>query len=394
MGIDFKMTDNFMFQLPRKILFGNNSVESVGKAARELGTGNRVFLVTDKGVANTDLLDKVIVPLEKEGYHVDVFDKAMPDAPISIAVEGAQSARSLGSDIVIGLGGGSSLDTAKAISFMVHNDGDIRESLGINKVKAPGLPKIFIPTTAGTGSELSHTFVLYDEESGDKVTSYSQHTFADIALIDPTLTLGLPPRLTAESGIDALSHALESFVTIKANPLSDLFSLKGVELISQNLRKAYAKGGDNLEARYAVCFGVSMGTMAIRSSGVGAVHATCYPIASKYGLSHGVAIALMMPHVMKFNLIGNLEKYAAVAKAMGEPVERMTTQEAAEASVTAMQRLISDIGLTSSLEEVGGNKDDFSKFADLIMKNYGHHIANNPRIIEEIDLVSIYESAL
>ncbi len=283
----FKMTDTFGFQLPRKILFGNQAVEKVGVEIKaEFGSG-KILLVTDKGIANSGLLEKVKDPLEKEGFEVIVFDAVLPDSPIKLVMQGAEIARQAGATIILALGGGSSIDTAKAISFMVDYSGDIREILGSNQVKRAGLPKVFIPTTAGTGSELSHTFVLYDDDSGRKITSYSPFAFADISIIDPTLTLNLPPRITAESGIDAFSHALESFVTIKANPLSDLFSLRGIELIAKNLRKAYAKGPHHLDARYAMCLGVCMGTMAIRSSGVGAVHATCYPLAMKYKLSHG-----------------------------------------------------------------------------------------------------------
>ena len=390
----FKMTDIFMFQLPRKIIFGNGAAAKIGNEARGAFVGEKAFLVTDKGVAKAGLVKGVMGSLEAEGFKVQVFDQVVPDSPISVVMRGVELARQGGADLVVGLGGGSSIDTAKAISFMIPYQGDIRENLGINQVKKPGLPKIFIPTTAGTGSELSHTFVLYDDESGDKITSYSPHTFADMAIIDPSLTLSLPPRVTAESGIDAFSHALESFVTIRANPLSDLFSLRGVELVSKNLRKAFAKGSHNLDARYAMCFGVCMGTMAIRSSGIGAVHATCYPAAMKYNLSHGVAIGLMMPSVMAFNLISNLDKYAAVSRIMGERVEGLTTLEAAQASVEAVKRLIVDVGLPTRLSEVGARQKDFPDFARTVMTRYAHHVANNPRSITEEDVVAIYETAL
>ena len=390
----FKMTDIFMFQLPRKIIFGNGAAAKIGNEARAAFVGEKAFLVTDKGVAKAGLVKGVMGSLEAEGFKVQVFDQVVPDSPISVVMRGVELARQGGADLVVGLGGGSSIDTAKAISFMVPYQGDIRENLGINQVKKPGLPKIFIPTTAGTGSELSHTFVLYDDESGDKITSYSPHTFADMAIIDPSLTLSLPPRVTAESGIDAFSHALESFVTIRANPLSDLFSLRGVELVSKNLRKAFAKGSHNLDARYAMCFGVCMGTMAIRSSGIGAVHATCYPAAMKYNLSHGVAIGLMMPSVMAFNLISNLDKYAAVSRIMGERVEGLTTLEAAQASVEAVKCLIAKVGLPARISEVGARQKDFPDFARTVMTRYAHHVANNPRSITEEDVVAIYETAL
>ena len=390
----FKMTDVFMFQLPRKILFGNQAVEKVGAELKAAFGSGKVLLVTDKGIVDTGLVEKVTVPLEEGGVEVLIFDAVLPDSPINVVMQGVEMARQAGANIIVALGGGSSIDTAKAISFMVDYQGDIRDHLGLNQVKQAGLPKVFIPTTAGTGSELSHTFVLLDDRSGDKITSYSPHTFADIAIIDPSLTLSLPPRPTAESGIDAFSHALESFVTIRANPLSDLFSLRGIELIAKNLRKVFTKGSHNLEARYAMCFGVCMGTMAIRSSGIGAVHATCYPIAMRYKLTHGVAIALMMPYVMAFNLSSNMEKYAEVARVMEARHSQMTTREAAMASVDAVKQLVADVGLPTRLRDVGGDQKDFPEFARSVMKNYAHHVANNPRNMDEDDLVALYNAAL
>ena len=389
----FKMANTFMFQIPNKILFGNKAIENIGVEIKaEFGTG-KVLLVTDKGIVNSGLLEKVKDPLEKEGFEVIVFDEVLPDSPIKLVMKGTEIARQAKVNIVVALGGGSSIDTAKAISFMVNYSGDIRDNLGTNQVKKAGIPKVFIPTTAGTGSELSHTFVLYDDESGNKITSYSPYAFADIAIIDPTLTLNLPPKVTAESGIDAFSHALESFVSIKANPLSELLSLRGIELIAKNLRKAYAKGPQNPEARYAMCFGVCMGTMAIRSSSVGAVHATCYPLAMKYKLPHGIAIGLMMPYAMEANIIGNAEKYAEVAKVMGVQVQNMSTIDAAHASVEAVKRLVADVGMPTRLREIDADKKDFSDFADTILESYPHHIANNPVSLSHKDLVSIYESA-
>ncbi len=391
----FKMADVFMFQLPRKIIFGNGAITRLGEEARTLFGGERVLMVTDKGVAAAGLTDQAAASLREHGFKVAVFDESAPDAPIGLVLKGAGMARETGAQIIVGIGGGSSIDTAKAISFMAGDEGDIHRHLGINQVKAPGLAKIFIPTTAGTGSELSHTFVLYDEQSGDKITSYSPHTFADLALIDPELTLSMPPKVTAESGLDAFSHALESFVTVKANPLSDLFSHRGIELISTNLLKAYSKGPNNLHARYAMCFGVCMGTMAIRSSGIGAVHAISYPAATKYHLSHAQAIGLVMPAVMRFNLIGNLEKYAAVARAMGEKTDGLSTFEAAEKAVTAVRRLTDQIGMSSRLGDLeAASADDFEGFADVAIKRYAHHLANNPRQVNKDDIIGIYDAAM
>lgn len=389
----FRMSDIFMFQLPRKIIFGNGAIKKIGEEAATAITGRKVLMITDKGIIQAGLTEEAIGSLKKNGFEVLVFDEIVPDPPISLVLRCTELARKEGAEIIVGIGGGSSIDTAKAVSIMIPHGGNIYDCLGINQVKKPGLPKIFVPTTAGTGSELSHTFVLTDDQSGDKITSYSPYTFGDISIIDPVLTLSMPPKVTAESGMDAFSHALESFLTIRANPLSDLFSLKGIEVISTNLRKAYSKGTHHLEARYAMCFGVCMGTMAIRSSGLGIIHASCYPPAMKYHLTHGLAISLMIPYVLEFNLISNVEKYVAIAAAMGEKVERVSNMEAARLAVKAVRQLIADLRLPSRLREVGAKQEDFPEFARIVMKRYTHHIANNPRLVTEEDLSKIYEAA-
>ncbi|MCB2188273.1 MAG: iron-containing alcohol dehydrogenase [Deltaproteobacteria bacterium] len=389
----FKMSPVFQFQLPRKVIFGNEAAARVGEEARAAFGGRTVLLISDRGVKAAGLTQGVEASLAAAGYRVVLYDQVAPDAPLSRVLECAALGRREKADVVVGLGGGSTIDTAKAVSFMVPWSGDIREQLGNNQVTVEGLPKVFIPTTAGTGSELSHTFVLYDDTNHVKLTSYSPRTFADLAIIDPTLTLNLPPRVTAESGVDAFSHALESYVTVKANPLSELLSLRGVEMIARHLRRAYTAGPSDLEARYAMCFGVSMGTMAIRSSGVGAIHATCYPPAARHQLSHGVAIALLMPAVMRYNLTANPAKYAAVAEVMGEDLQGLSQEEAAQAAVSAVSRLIADVGLPTRLREVGVKREDFPGFAATVLGNYPHHIANNPRPAGLEDLVAIYESA-
>jgi alcohol dehydrogenase class IV len=388
------MSDLFMFQLPRKIIFGNGAIQKIGAEAAGMFAGaKKVLMVTDKGVLKAGLPEDAMASLKKSGFDVLVFDEVMPDPPIPLVLKCTNIARKEEAQIIFGIGGGSVMDAAKAVSVIAPSNGDIYECLGSNQVKKPGLSKILVPTTAGTGSEISNSFVLTDDRSGDKIASSSPYTFADLSIIDPVLTMTMPPRVTAESGMDAFSHALESFVTMRANPLSDLLSLRGIEMIFQNIRKAYTKGTHNLEARYAMCFGVCLGTMAIRSSGMGVVHATCYPPEMKYHLTHGLAISLMMPYVMEANLISNLEKYAAIASAMGEKVEELPLAEAADASIKTVRQLIKDLGLPARLREVGAKKEDFPEFARTVVSRYAYHLVNNPRNLTEEDILRIYESA-
>jgi alcohol dehydrogenase class IV len=277
--------------------------------------------------------------------------------------------------------------------MMATAEKDIMHCLGIETVEKAGLPKIFTPTTAGTGSELSSAFIILDEKTGVKRTGYSRFAFADVAIVDPVLTLTMPPRLTAETGIDALAHALESYVGVKSNPFSEMFSYKGIQTICKYIRRAYAKGQDDLESRYFMCLGVHGGTLGIRSSGTGACHALAYPPAPKYHLSHGVSLAVMLPYVMEYNLIGNLEKYANVALAMGERIEGLSVFDAAYRSVEAIKRLLQDLSLPLRLREVGAKKEDFDSFSEMVFKLYPHLINNNPRNMQVEDVRKVYENA-
>lgn len=386
------MSDMFMFQLPRKVLFGNGAIHQIGAEIKNLNV-RRLIIVTDPGVVKAGLLADVISSMKKERIQSDLFDQVKPDPPISVVEECTRKVKKEHFDAVLGVGGGSVLDAAKAISFMATHDGDIHQYLGINRVQKPGITKIFVPTTAGTGSELSSAFILTDEQSGAKISSSSPYAFADLSVIDPVLTLNLPPKITAESGIDALSHALESYVTARANPLSDTLSLKGIEYIGRFLRQAYSKGSKSLEARYFMCLGVCMGTMAIRSSGLGAIHAMCYPPAIKNHLSHGLSIALIMPSVMECNFISNLAKFANIAEAMGMKTEGLSLHEAALKSIEAVRLLLRDLGLSRKLRDFGIPKEDLGQYAEDVAKNYPHLFTANPRDLSVEEIRQIYENA-
>ena len=382
----------YTFQCPKRIIFGNGAVNRYGEEVKRLN-GKYPLIITDKGIISEGLIDKLKAPLDKEKIRYEIYDGALPDAPIRIIEEALGIVKSNKHDLIIGFGGGSSIDTAKVVSIMATAEKDIMDCFGIETAENPGLPKVFTPTTAGTGSELSTAFVCLDDKTGDKRVGYSQYASADVAIVDPTLTLTLPPKLTAETGFDALSHAVECYVTAKSNPFSEMFSLKGIQTISRYIRRAYAKGQDDLEARYFMCLGVHEGTLGIRSSGTGACPALAYPPQVKYHLSHAVSVAVMLPYVMEYNLIGNLEKYANVAQAMGERIEGLSVSDAAYRSVEAIKRLLQDLSLPSRLREVGAKKEDFQAFSEKVPNLYKHLINNNPRDMRAEDIRQIYESA-
>jgi alcohol dehydrogenase len=388
----FNLSDLITFQIPSKIIFGNGSIKKIGEEVANTFGGKKVLMVTDKGVMDAGLTKEATNALRENGLEVTVFDKVVPDPLISTVMKGVEFAKKEETDIIFGIGGGSSLDTAKAISVMVPYEGDIRDCLGMNRVKKRGLPKVLVPTTGGTGSEVSAGCILTDDQTGNKINSFSQYFLSDLSIIDPTLTLSLPQNVTRESGMDAFSHALEAFVCVRANPLSDLFAQRAIECISQNIRKAYTSGIHNLEARYWMCFGAIMGILAMRASGGGMIHATSYPPAMKYHLTHGMAVSIVMPYVMEFNLVGNPEKHAAVASAMGEKVSHLSALDGARAAVETVKKLLSDLGFPTNLKEVGVDKKDLPEFAKIAI-SYNFNVANNPRKVTEQDVLQIYESA-
>lgn len=387
------MSEMFSFQLPRKINFGMGAINTIGPEAAQSYPRSKVLLIGDTGVLGNGLADKAIASLKKHGFGVAVFDGVQADCPLPVVEECMELVAREDARLVVGFGGGSSMDTAKAVALMYGLPGDLRQHLGYNKILRSGLATILVPTTAGTGSEISNAIVVADDQSGDKIACYSPYAFADLAIIDPLLTVGLPPRLTAETGMDAFSHALESFVTLKANPFSELLSLRAMHLIAANLPKAYSKGTHDLKARTAMCLGTMLGTMAIRSSGLGIVHGTSNPVAMNCHVSHGVAISLMMPAVMEFNLPAKVEKFAALARVMGEKVDSLSEYEAALAAVSAVRRFIKGLGLPTRLREVGATREDLPNFAKIAMKRSTVLLEANPRNATEKDLLSIFEQS-
>ena len=253
---------------------------------------------------------------------------------------------------VIGMGGGSAMDVAKAIAVVAAHNAEAKDFLGLNKVPGPGLPTIMIPTTAGTGSEVTFTAVFVRHDLRKKEGMNSIFMYPDLALLDPELTLSLPPQPTAASGMDALCHAIESYTSVIASPASEMFSLEAIQLISENLRTCVHNGSD-LEAREAQMLGSLYAGIGLANAGVGAAHSLSYPLGGKYGISHGVANTLMLPRIMEFNLPGALEKFAVVAELMGENTEGLSVRDAAMLAVEAVDLLIEDCDIATSLEELG-----------------------------------------
>ena len=380
----------FSFTGAKKIVFGNGSLLTLAGHLNEHHAKNPLVVI-DKNLAKTGLHEKIASILVSEGIKFTVFDKVEPEPRIELADEGVALCLKNKCDSVIGIGGGSAMDVAKAIAVIATNKGAAVDYLGLNKVPKPGLPKIMIPTTAGTGSEVTFTAVFIRKNLKKKEGMNSPHLYPDLALLDPELTLSLPPEPTAHTGLDALCHAIESYTSINASPLSEMFSLEAIALIAENLRTC-VHDGKNIAARERMLLGSLYAGIGLANAGVTAVHSLSYPLGGKFGVGHGLANTILLAPVMAYNLPGALEKFADVAEAMGECVEGLPLREAAYLAVDAVEGLIDDCGITSSIRDFGVKEEDFPSLADVAM-TVARPLENNPRKMTKEEMIAIYAQA-
>jgi alcohol dehydrogenase len=385
------MNPPFAFTGAKKIVFGNGTFDTLPDHIREL-KASRPLVVLDKNLAGTGFRDRVKELLNKEGFKTTLFDKQVEAEPrLEVADEGAKAALKGKCDIVVGIGGGSAMDIAKAVAVLAANNKKAADYLGLNKVPGPGLPKIMVPTTAGTGSEVTFTSVFVRQNLKKKEGMNSPYLYPELALLDPTLTLSLPPVATASTGVDALCHAIESYTSVNASPMSEMFSLEAIQLISSSLRTCVHDGA-NLEAREKMLLGSLYAGLGLANAGVGAVHSLSYPLGGKYGVSHGLANTVMLPYVMSFNLPGALEKFTVIAEVMGEITDDLPLREAAYLAVEAVQSLIEDCGIYTTLEDLNIPEEDFPELAKVAM-TVTRPLENNPRKVTIEDAIEIYGEA-
>jgi alcohol dehydrogenase len=384
------MRKTFSFTGAKKIVFGNGSLLTLAGHLKDQHSQNPLVVI-DKNLAKTGLQEKIASILVSEGIKFTVYDKVEPEPGIELADEGAQLAIKHKCDSVIGIGGGSAMDVAKAIAVIAANKGAAADYLGLNKVPKAGLPKIMIPTTAGTGSEVTFTAVFVRRNLKKKEGMNSPYLYPELALLDPELTLTLPPAPTAQTGLDALCHAIESYTSVNSSPMSEMFSLEAIALIAENLRTC-VHDGKNITARERMLLGSLYAGIGLANAGVTAVHSMSYPLGGKYGVGHGLANTIMLPPVMAFNLPGALEKFADVAEAMGECIEGLAVREAAYLAVDAVEALIEDCGIEASIQDFGVTEDDFPALADVAM-TVARPLENNPRKMTKEDMIAIYAQA-
>lgn len=374
-----------VFQSPGRIVFGPGAVEHVGEEAARYGS--RVLLVADRGLSQrTGLPERVKNILVKTGLQVKVFAEVEPDPSVETVEKGVVTAQEAGSDVILALGGGSTLDAAKGISIMLTNTGTIADYEG-KEPALPGVPIIAVPTTAGTGSEVSRFTVITDHIRKIKMLIRGSALIPRVALLDPVLTVTMPPAVTAATGMDALTHAIEAYISKVAQPTTDLLALSAIKLISGNLVKA-VMDGENLAARSNMLLGQMQAGLAFSNAATALVHAMSRPLGAYFGVPHGVANAILLTRVMEFNRPSCPEKFRDIAEAMGEVVTGFPLREASYLAVKAIRELFYETGLPRCLKEVGVNKDSISQLAQDASKSSS--VLINPRQPTLDEIVNIY----
>jgi alcohol dehydrogenase class IV len=400
------MRTTWTFHSAGQLLFGRHATRQLGEVAARLNV-RRVLLVTDPILVQAGLVETVHVPLWEAGVVVEVFHGGEPEPSLRAAGEAIAVGREFRPDAVFGLGGGSNMDLAKITAVVLTHGDQPRDYVGDDRIPGPVLPLVCLPTTAGTGSEVSAASVLTDTEQQIKVGILSNHLRPRVAVVDPLLTVSCPRKVTADSGIDALTHAIEAYTAVDNahfplppgersvyqgnHPFGDIFAEKAISLIGMYLRRAVAHGND-LEARDGMALAATLAGLAFSNVGVAVVHALEYPVGGATHCSHGAGNGLLLPYVMRFNLSVQRGRLARIARLLGEDVAGQSEQVAAEKAIAAVERLRADIGIPLRLRDLGVTEDQLRPFAE---KAAGIHriLRVNPRPASADDLEAILRAA-
>lgn len=375
------------FAAANKLVTGRDSLALLAEEVARLGV-QRPLIVTDHILIQAGVVAQVeeLLPMK-----AGIFPDVNPEPEIEIVDLCVSMIRAGSYDGLIAVGGGSAIDIAKAAAVMATNEGSIEQYFGTNLVKQPGLPLIAIPTTAGTGSEVTNISILSDTKEQVKKGIVSPYLLPDVAIVSPMMTLTCPPSVTAASGVDALVHAVEAYISKFASPVTDALAIGAMKLIAVHLPKAYA-APDNIESREAMITAALMAGLAFGNAGVGAVHALAYPLGGRFHMAHGVSNSLLLPYVMRTNKIACLEKLGDIAQALGENTTGLSLDEAAEKAIEAMTRLCRYVEIPQSLREFNIPETALAEMAEEAMKQT-RLLKNNPRTLRKKDIEDIYRAA-
>lgn len=366
----------FTLMYPIKIIFGRSTLEQLGPEVKRWG--EKALLVTGKSaIGKSGILDKIAAVMELARIEFSLFDRVEHDPSLKTVDEGVKFLREEKCDIVVGLGGGSTLDVAKAIASLARQPGTVWEYHGGKEIKKEGLPFIALPTTAGTGAEITNNSVLTDRNKVIKKSIRSPFMIAKVALIDPELTLSLPAQITAYTGMDAFTQALESYVSKTSNPVSDSLALRAIEIIYHSLPEAVQNGG-NVEVRERMALGSLLSGMAFSNSGLGAVHGLAHPIGARFNVPHGLACAVLLPYIIGFNLRAKRDKFKQIAEKMGT--------RKVEDIPSSIKKLLEKVNLPLDFKSYRITEADFP---DIIAESRSNSMSKNPRELSDEDLRGI-----
>lgn len=375
--------------LPTRNVFGEGAVQEAGDLVKSLGA-KKCLIVTDRYLGQIGMADRVQGILKKAGIEACIFAGAEPNPTDKNVEAGARFYQENECNSIISLGGGSSHDCAKAIGLVASNGGDIRDYEGVDKSTKPMCPMIAINTTAGTASEITRFCIITDTSRHVKMAIVDWRVTPQIAINDPKLMVGMPPSLTAATGMDALTHAIEAYVSTDANPLTDAAALMAITMITQYLPKAVANG-TYMKARDKMAYGQYLAGIAFNNASLGYVHAMAHQLGGFYNLPHGVCNAILLPHVEEFNLIGNANRFRDIAKAMGENIDGLSTMDAARKAIAAIRQISEQVGIPKNLRELGVKEEDFGIMAENAMKDVCQ--LTNPRKATKEQVIGIFKAA-
>ena len=375
-----------------RIVAGAGSLSRLPELAAEF-KAKHVLVVSDKGVAAAGLVEPAQRSLAAAGLRVTVLADTPPEPEVRDVDAVLDAARAAGRpDLVVGIGGGSAMDVAKIVAVLLAHPASLRDLLNKAPIPARGLPTVMVPTTAGTGSEATPNSIILVPEDELKIGIVSPLLMPDAVILDPLLTLTLPPAVTASTGMDALTHAIECYCSKKGNPFSDLYGLEAIRLIARSLRRAHDDGSD-VQARSDMLLGAFYGGVCIATSSTTAVHALAYPLGGKYRIAHGLSNAMLLPFVMEFNLEGSEARFAAMARAMGLAVDGRSDRAAGEGLIAALYRLNADLGIESSLKKFNIGAAELDGLVEGAAK-VTRLLDNNPRAMSKADMRAIYQRLL
>ena len=377
---------SFNYRNPTRIVFGEGSTLNVASEVEALG-GTRALIVTDEGLMNTDLPQRIREALGDKC--AGIFGEVQPDSGVHIVHRGVEMAQELGADILVSLGGGSSMDTAKAMTVLLKEGGKLADHF-IKPIEGPLMPHIAIPTTSGTGSEVTWVAVVKDHDQGVKRILLSDQLFPKLAILDPQMTVGLPPLATASTGMDAMCHAVEGIASGGREPISDAMNLHAIRLIMEYLPRCVEKGGDLL-ARGQQMIAATIAGVGFSNSLVGIVHAMAHIVGGRHGVPHGIANGILLPYGMRYNLDACPDRYALVAEAMGVRERGMGEKEAAASAVDAMCQFTKRIAHPQRLRDVGVPKEDLEACANATLTEPS--MFTNPRPGELNEVLKMLQEA-